>query len=216
MNRIQKAIIPAILFGSGMIIMLTRLIASPQFTVQAYSEASTPAPVVEQAPAAEPEQPVEAAAAEPQAEVAAMDSNGDACSLGSGFPDSVRQWCSLIEAHANNHALDPNLIAAVILQESGGNPDAYSKSGAVGLMQVMPRDGLAASFICASGNPCFMNRPSMDELYDPAFNVEYGTRMLAGLIQKRGSVRDALMSYGPMDVGYYYADLVLDLYNSYR
>ena len=82
-------------------------------------------------------------------------------------------------------------------------------------MQVMPRDGLAADFMC-SGRPCFTSRPSMEELFDPQFNIEYGTRMLAGLIERYGSVREALRAYGPMDVGYYYADLVLDIYESYR
>jgi soluble lytic murein transglycosylase-like protein len=111
--------------------------------------------------------------------------------------------------------MDANLVAAVMLQESGGNSKAYSTSGAVGLMQVMPRDGLAAKFQCA-GKPCFASRPSMTELYDPDFNVSYGVRMLAGLVQKTGSTREALRSYGPMDVGYYYADKVLRIYQNYQ
>ena len=102
-----------------------------------------------------------------------------------------------------------------MVQESGGNPDAYSHSGAVGLMQVMPRDGLAAGFMCVNG-PCFGSRPSMSELYDPEFNVSYGTRMLSGLVAKRGSVRDGLMAYGPANVGYYYADKVLAIYENNR
>lgn len=82
-------------------------------------------------------------------------------------------------------------------------------------MQVMPRDGKAASFMCKNG-PCFANRPSSAELYDPEFNIKFGTKMLAGLISREGNIRDALKSYGPMDVGYYYADIVLGLYEQYR
>ena len=78
-------------------------------------------------------------------------------------------------------------------------------------MQVMPRDGLASSFMCQNG-PCFNKRPSISELEDPEFNVSYGTKMLADLIKKNGNVRDALKSYGPMDVGYSYADKVISIY----
>ncbi len=135
------------------------------------------------------------------------------CAISSGFPDGVRQWCTQIMRHASKNNLDPNLIAAVIWQESGGNPSAYSKSGAVGLMQVMPRDGIAASFQCING-PCFTNRPSISELEKPNFNIKYGTGMIAGLLQKYGSMREALKYYGPMNVGYYYADKVLNIYQA--
>ena len=47
-------------------------------------------------------------------------------------------------------------MAAVMQIESQGNPQAYSPSGAAGLLQVMPRDGLAANFMCADGL-CFSN-----------------------------------------------------------
>jgi hypothetical protein len=82
-------------------------------------------------------------------------------------------------------------------------------------MQVMPRDGLAANFWCVNG-PCFASRPSIEELQDPAFNIEYGTRMISGLIERTGSVRDALKSYGPKDVGYYYADIVLSIMDNHQ
>ncbi len=137
------------------------------------------------------------------------------CSLGGGFPDSVRQWCELIDRYAAEHGLDPNLVAAVMVQESAGDPNAYSKSGAVGLMQVMPRDGIASGFQCING-PCFADRPSTNELFDPEFNVSYGARMLAGQIQRKGDVREALRSYGPMDMGYRYADLVLGIMDRFR
>lgn len=140
--------------------------------------------------------------------------SGAKCKLSPKYPQGIQQWCSQITHYAETKNLDPELIAAVMLQESGGNPVAYSKSGAVGLMQVMPRDGLAASFMCING-PCFASRPSIQELKDPDFNIEYGTKMLAGLVSKQGNVRDALRAYGPMDVGYYYADKVLGIYQAY-
>jgi hypothetical protein len=133
------------------------------------------------------------------------------CDVSSMYPAEVTQWCALITEYARKNFLPPDLIAAVIWLESGGNPSAYSKSGAVGLMQVMPRDGIAASFMCVNG-PCFTNRPSTDELYEPEFNIKYGTQMLTGLLNKHGSYRDALKAYGPMDAGYTYADKVLSIY----
>lgn len=137
------------------------------------------------------------------------------CKVSGNFPDKIRQWCDEITRYAKNTDLDPDLVAALIWQESGGNPLAYSKSGAVGLMQVMPRDGIAASFMCVNG-PCFTSRPTIAELQDPTFNIQYGTGMLANLEAKYGNIREALRYYGPRDVGYYYADKVLGIYESYR
>ena len=133
------------------------------------------------------------------------------CAVSSKFPADITQWCSWVTHYAGKYGLPPDLIAAVMWLESGGNSEAYSKSGAVGLMQVMPRDGIAASFMCVNG-PCFADRPSIAELYNPEFNIKYGTKMLAGLINRHGSYRDALKAYGPMDAGYTYADKVLSLY----
>jgi soluble lytic murein transglycosylase-like protein len=152
-----------------------------------------------------------AAAAEKSA---AEDNLGQPCRVSNKYPEDILQWCELITAKAEQTGLAPDLIAALIWQESGGNPLAYSKSGAVGLMQVMPRDGLAANFTCANG-PCFASRPSIAELQDPEYNVDYGTGMLAGLVKHSGSLREALKAYGPMDVGYYYADKVLGIYQQY-
>jgi soluble lytic murein transglycosylase-like protein len=155
--------------------------------------------------------PVATAQTEPIAQSNPQPDTTAGCSLGAAFPQSVRRWCDLIERYAAQNGLDPNLIAAVMLQESGGKADALSHSGAVGLLQVMPRDGKAASFQCVNG-PCFRSRPSMSELYDPEYNIRYGVGMLAGLVQRHGSVREALRSYGPGDAGYSYADRVLAIY----
>lgn len=139
----------------------------------------------------------------------------DACSLPTSYPATILQWCPQIESGAQEHGLPASLIAAVILQESGGDSGIYSSSGAVGLMQVMPRDGIAADFICVNG-PCFAARPTIAELEDPEFNIHYGSQYLAGLVQKHGSFREALFKYGPMDMGYRYADLVLKIWENYQ
>jgi len=149
-----------------------------------------------------------------QSQVGSSEDNG-ACSLAANLPASILQWCSLIQFYAGDNNLPAGLIAALIWQESGGDPQAYSASGAVGLMQVMPKDGLAASFQCPSG-PCFVNRPTIQQLLDPQFNISFGTSMLAGMVNKYGGLREALRHYGPADYGYRYADKVLAIWQKYQ
>ena len=202
MNRIQYALFPALLLGILAIVVFASL-ASTSEEVQAYAlQTNTTAPLASETTAPSTNQ------------TTAQPSSPD-CSLPIRFPASIRQWCGQIETYARKSGVDAALIASVMLQESGGNVRAYSSSGAVGLMQVMPRDGIATKFQC-SGKPCFASRPSMAELYDPEYNISYGTHMLAGLIQRTGSTREALRSYGPMDVGYYYADKVLRILENYQ
>ena len=131
------------------------------------------------------------------------------------FPPSIQKWEREICIAARKNDLDPNLIAAVIHQESGGQPSIISSSGAVGVMQIMPHDGKASTFLCING-PCFQDRPSTEELKDPMFNIAYGGNLLANLIARQGSLRSALRSYGPMDVGFSYADKVLSIYQTYQ
>ena len=135
--------------------------------------------------------------------------------LSPSYPAAIQQWHHLINDAARETGLDSNLIAAVMLQESAGNPDAYSSSGAVGLMQVMPRDGLASGFLCG-GQPCFAGRPSMQELWEPDFNILFGAQLLARLINLHGSLRAGLKAYGPMDMDFAYADQVLEIYENRR
>lgn len=137
------------------------------------------------------------------------------CAINPAYPDAIQQWCGQIMRYARENGVDPNLISAVMLTESAGKANAYSKDGAVGLMQVMPRDGIAAGFICPEG-PCFSDRPSSQQLFDPDFNVSYGAAMLAKLVGRYGDLREALKAYGPIDVGYYYADAVIGTLNNYR
>lgn len=236
MTSVQRALFPGIFVGCLFLIFATGWIANPNFVL-------APAPAVVATLVAQPQAAAKALAGAAEANVqnAAQDAtqeaalaaeqnapvtNGEAkteassstsgdCTINSAYPDSIRQWCDLIVRYAGENGLEADLVAAVILQESGGNPKAYSKSGAVGLMQVMPNDGLASSFMCING-PCFSARPSTDELYDPEFNISYGTRMLASLIKKYGDVREALRSYGPINMGYRYADIILGIKDRYQ
>ncbi len=200
MTSVQKALIPGIVLGILFTIFFTSVLAAPRAVQADFGSKADPAA---QAGA----QTIASTGSDQQALQAV---SGD-CALGSGFPDSVSQWCDLVTRYAQEHGVDPVLVASVMLQESGGNPQAYSKSGAVGLLQVMPRDGLAKNFQCVNG-PCFASRPSTAELFDPEYNIAYGTQMLAGLINRYGDVREALKAYGPMDMGYRYADLVLNIF----
>ena len=124
----------------------------------------------------------------------------------------VRGFCGQIVEAAERQDLDPHLLAALIWWESGGDQEAYSSSGAVGLMQVMPRDGLASSFECGEDKySCFAGRPTIEELKIPSFNISYGSNLLREKIEAGGSIREGLRLYGPRDVGYYYADRIIEL-----
>jgi len=205
MNNVRQYIIPGAIFGS-------LILASFGYSVMARAAINPADSISEELSTSNQEVSIQNETVQENNE---GDGSGDQaeCKVSKRFPQDVRQWCTQIMRHSAKNNLDPNLIAALIWQESGGEPTAYSKSGAVGLMQVMPRDGIAASFQCING-PCFTNRPTISELEKPNFNIKYGTGMLAGLLQKYGNTREALKYYGPMNVGYYYADKVLGIYQA--
>ncbi|MGE5642483.1 MAG: lytic transglycosylase domain-containing protein [Byssovorax cruenta] len=54
------------------------------------------------------------------------------------FTKEVQYWAKDIVRWANEASLDPNLVAVVMQIESCGDPRAISRSGAIGLFQVMP------------------------------------------------------------------------------
>lgn len=98
----------------------------------------------------------------------------------------VQSWLPYVEAAAGRYQVDPALVMAVILRESGGNPAAVSSAGAIGLMQLMP--GTARGL----GVP----EPVWRNLVVPEVNVDAGTRYLASLLSKyAGSETLALAAY---------------------
>lgn len=93
----------------------------------------------------------------------------------------LAQYAPLIKNAAIQNNVPIELICGVILQESGGNPRARSHAGAKGLMQLMP--GTARRF-------------GVRNAYDPAQNIEGGTKYLRWLLdQFNGSVELALAGY---------------------
>jgi peptidoglycan lytic transglycosylase len=95
----------------------------------------------------------------------------------------------IVRGHAHNYELDPALLAAVIYQESKFKADAESKSGAIGLMQLLP--DTAKGIALHTGGSAFR----VDDLYDPEINVRYGAWYLRHLLRKYDDERTALAAY---------------------
>lgn len=98
---------------------------------------------------------------------------------------------ALATKYATLNGLSPDLVRAVIQQESGGDPHSRSATGAMGLMQLMPET--AQGF-------------GVTNAYDPEQNISAGTRYLAGLLREfDGDQAKALAAYnaGPNAVKKY-------------
>ena len=96
--------------------------------------------------------------------------------------DAVLQWLPEIQSASAATGVPPEYIAAVIRVESGGDPNAVSSAGAIGLMQVMAYE--------------FQSQGISEDLwYDPGSNIMAGSTEIGKFLSSTGSIEQALASY---------------------
>ena len=99
------------------------------------------------------------------------------------------RYAAVVRQDARKDRLDAALLAAVIETESKFDPNARSRAGAVGLMQLTPQtaEGIAAS----TGGTGFR----VSDLTNPVVNIRYGAWYLRRLLVRYGDERLALAAY---------------------
>ena len=126
-----------------------------------------------------------------------------------------RLFHPIIVQVSSRHQVDPALVKAIIMAESGYNPKAISKSGAKGLMQLMP--GTADAL-------------GIEDVFNPHQNISGGVRYFKQLMdQFDGNVKLALAAYNagsknvrqykgipPFKSTRYYIDNVFKYYRGYK
>ncbi|MCA1797616.1 MAG: lytic transglycosylase domain-containing protein [Geobacteraceae bacterium] len=98
---------------------------------------------------------------------------------------------TLVQHYARKHALDPNLVKAVVKAESNFDPACVSSAGARGLMQVMPATAAEMGIY---------------DLFDASQNIAAGSRYLRQMFARfSGNLDLALAAYnaGPTVVDRY-------------
>jgi len=149
------------------------------------------------------------------------------CSINANWPAAIQQWCGWITQYSNEFGVEADIIAAVMMTESNGNKDALGFACDTGLMQVMPSDGKLVgptrsskcdltSGSVANYNTAFnsmlKNRPTMEQLWIPQYNIFVGAQMVGGSYANSGSYRTALLRYNG---GSTYPDKVFKNYQQY-
>src|SRR5215813_13692499 len=105
-------------------------------------------------------------------------------------------WRTEVAGAAQRAGIDPFLVSAVVREESSYNPQARSRVGARGLMQLMPETARPMARVRG------LAFQAGELLADPAANIELGTAYLGGLVRDFGDARLAVAAYnaGPTRV----------------
>lgn len=126
-----------------------------------------------------------------------------------------RLFHPIILQEASRHNIDPDLVKAIIMAESGYNPNAVSKKGAKGLMQLMPSTAEALG---------------VEDAFNPEQNISGGVRYFKQLVNRfDGDVKLALAAYNagskivrhyqgipPFKSTHYYIEKVFKYYELYK
>jgi len=106
---------------------------------------------------------------------------GRMASLSVSSNNSFTQYDGIIHEKGQKYGIDPALIKAVIKTESGFNPNAVSSSGAIGLMQLMPKTAAGLG---------------VRDPFDPEENIDGGVRYLKAQLDRfNGNLELALAAY---------------------
>ncbi len=136
--------------------------------------------------------------------VASVDEHGHKIYINTGEPASRVDWATrsfhsrsgfasdvppadlerLVDQTADRQQVDPKLVHAIIEVESDYNPNAVSRKGAMGLMQLIPETA---------------QRYGVDNPFDPKQNIEGGVNYLKDLLKLFGG--DLTLSLAAYNAG---------------
>jgi len=126
-----------------------------------------------------------------------------------------RLYHPIILQEADRHEIDPALVKAIIMAESGYNPNAISDKGAIGLMQLMPSTAQALG---------------VEDAFNPQQNISGGVRYFKKLVNRfDGNIKLALAAYNagskkvrhyqgipPYKSTHHYIEKVFKYYKQYK
>ncbi len=100
------------------------------------------------------------------------------------------EYTEFVNKAAKDYNLEPALIYGVIHTESRFNPDAGSSVGAIGLMQIMPE-----TFEWLMEKREETGKYTVDDLYKPEINIDYGSYLLRYFLDYYGNEKCAVAAY---------------------
>ena len=165
-------------FGGYTSNIVLQVAPAPQPETAPAPAETAPAPQAEPVPQAEPA---------PQPETAAPPAETPAPPAATAYVSNVSlsgELTAFTLELCRQYGVDSSVIFSVMYQESHFNPYAVSGSGAMGLMQVIPRYSQDR-----------MNRLGVTDLFDPASNIRVGIDILADYYYRNGSWVSALTEY---------------------
>ncbi|MBE6679584.1 MAG: lytic transglycosylase domain-containing protein [Ruminococcaceae bacterium] len=106
-----------------------------------------------------------------------------------------RDFAEFVEKYSQKYKVPEKICYAVIKCESGFDSAAKSRSGAIGLMQIMPD---TFTYLCSLEGANY----ETGMLYDPETNIRFGTFYLSVLYERFGIWETAFAAYnaGPSRV----------------